>query len=170
MAVRIHPTADVSHTAVIGDGTSVWNNAQVREHARIGAECVIGTGAYIDSGVTIGARCKIQNHVSVFHGFTLEDGVFLGPGVLLLNDKLPRAVNIDGSLKAADDWTVSRGLVGEGAAIGGGSVVLPGVTIGRFAMAGAGRWSPKTSPDTAWCMEILPAWRVMCAFAGRGSQ
>lgn len=147
MKSRVHPTADVSTTATIGEGTSVWNNAQVREGARIGDECVIGSGAYIDFGVLVGSRCKIQNHVCVFHGFTLEDGVFLGPGVMLLNDKLPRAVNVDGSLKSAADWSVSEGRVREGAAVGGGSVVLPGVTIGRFAMIGAGAVVTRDVPD-----------------------
>ena len=135
---RVHATADVSPSATIGDETSIWNYAQIREDAHIGPGCVIGTGAYIDFGVEVGARCKIQNHVSVFHGFKLEDGVFLGPGVLLLNDKLPRAINVDGSLKSAADWTAAEGRVCEGAAVGGGSVILPGVTVGRYAMVGAG--------------------------------
>jgi UDP-2-acetamido-3-amino-2,3-dideoxy-glucuronate N-acetyltransferase len=144
---RIHPTAEVSETATLGEGTVVWNRAQIREDARIGPECIIGTGVYIDFGVSVGARCKIQNLVCVFHGFTLESGVFLGPGVLLLNDKLPRAINVDGRPKTADDWTVSQGRVCEGAAIGGGSVVLPGVTVGRFAMIGAGAVVTADVPD-----------------------
>jgi acetyltransferase-like isoleucine patch superfamily enzyme len=144
---RIHPTAVVSNDAKIGEGTSIWNFTQVREGAEIGSSCIIGTGAYIDAGVVIGNRCKIQNHVNVFHGFTLEDGVFLGPGVLLLNDKRPRAINRDGSLKGAEDWTVSKGRVHEGASVGGGSVVLPGVSIGRFAMVGAGAVVTGNVPD-----------------------
>jgi UDP-2-acetamido-3-amino-2,3-dideoxy-glucuronate N-acetyltransferase len=147
MKARIHPTADVSPAATIGSGTSVWNFAQVREQADVGPECIIGSGAYIDAGVKIGARCKIQNHACVFHGFTLEDGVFLGPGALLLNDRLPRAINLDGTLKSAVDWTVSEGRVCEGAAVGGGAVVLPGITIGRFAMVGAGAVVTKDVPD-----------------------
>ncbi|TAN34323.1 N-acetyltransferase [bacterium] len=144
---KIHPTADVSKGAKLGDGTSIWNFAQVREGAEIGSDCIIGTGAYIDAGVVVGDRCKIQNQVCVYHGFTVEDGVFLGPGVLLLNDKLPRAINRDGSPKGAADWTVSQGRVCGGASVGGGSVVLPGVTIGRFAMVGAGAVVTKDVPD-----------------------
>ena len=144
---KIHPTAEVSESATLGEGTVVWNRAQIREDARIGSECIVGTGAYIDFGVSVGARCKIQNLVCVFHGFTVESGVFLGPGVLLLNDKLPRAINPDRSPKTADDWTVSQGRVCEGASIGGGSVVLPGITVGRFAMVGAGAVVTRDVPD-----------------------
>jgi len=145
--VTIHPTADVSDDAQIGAGTRIWHQAQVREGAVIGDECILGKGVYVDAGVRIGDRCKLQNGVYVFHGFDLEDGVFLGPGVMLLNDKSPRAINPDGTLKSESDWTVSKGLVKYGAAIGGGAAVLPGVTIGRFAMVGAGAVVTKDVPD-----------------------
>ena len=144
---RIHPTAEVSKEASLGQRTAVWNRAQVREGAHIGSDCIIGTAVYIDADVVVGDRCKIQNQVCVYHGFTLEDGVFLGPGVLLLNDKLPRAINRDGSLKSAEDWTLSQGCVRKGASVGGGSVILPGVTIGRFAMVGAGAVVTRNVPD-----------------------
>ncbi len=137
-SVRIHPTAEVSPDASIGPGTSIWNQAQVREGARIGGGCVIGKNAYIDADVVIGANVKIGNNVSVFHGVTVEDGVFIGPHVCFTNDKLPRAINPDGSLKGADDWEVSPILVRYGAALGANSTILPGVTVGRWAMVGSG--------------------------------
>src|SRR6266851_9363034 len=145
--VRIHATADVSEDAEIGLGTSIWHQVQVREGAVIGGECILGKGAYVDHHVRIGSRCKLQNGVFVFHGFNLEDGVFLGPGVMLLNDKSPRAINADGTLKSDSDWTVSKGLVKYGAAVGGGAAILPGVTIGRFAMVGSGAVVTKDVPD-----------------------
>ena len=145
--VTIHPTADVSDEAEIGAGTRVWHQAQVREGAVVGEECIIGKGAYVDTGVRIGNKCKLQNGVYVFHGFNLEDGVFLGPGVMLLNDKNPRAINPDGTLKDATDWTASAGLVRNGASVGGGVVVLPGITIGRFAMVGSGAVVTREVPD-----------------------
>jgi len=150
--VRIHPTAEVSSQAEIGAGSSIWHQAQVREGARLGRNCIVGKGAYVDFGVQIGDNAKIQNRVSIYHGVTIEDGVFVGPHVCLTNDKLPRAVNSDGSLKAADDWLVSPSLVREGAAIGAHSVVLPGVTIGRWAMIGAGSVVTRDIPDygLAW--------------------
>lgn len=135
---RIHPTADVSPGATVGHGTSVWNQAQIREGARIGLDCVIGKNAYIDAGVVIGDRVKIQNNVSVYHGVSVEDGVFIGPHVCFTNDKTPRAINPDGSPKTDADWTVSPTLVRRGAAIGANATILPGVTIGPWAMVGSG--------------------------------
>ena len=143
---HVHPTADVAADAKIGSGTRVWNQAQIREGAVIGSECVVGKGAYVDQGVRIGDRCKLQNGVSVYHGFELEDGVFLGPGVMLLNDQLPRAITPDGSLKSDVDWVVAKGRICRGASIGGGAVVLPGVVVGEFAMIGAGAVVTKRVP------------------------
>ncbi|MGH2380183.1 MAG: acyltransferase [Candidatus Limnocylindria bacterium] len=136
--VRIHPTADVSPDAAIGLGTTIWNQAQVRERARIGSGCVIGKNVYVDFDVVVGDRVKVQNNVSLFHGVTVEDGVFIGPHVCFTNDRVPRAINPDGSPKADADWEVSPILVAHGAAIGANSTILPGVTIGRWAMIGAG--------------------------------
>ncbi len=136
--VTIHPSAEVSGNARIGPGTRVWNEVQVREEAVIGADCILGKGTYIDFGVHVGDRCKLENGAFIFHGFTLQDAVFVGPGAMLLNDHAPRATNPDGLPKTAADWTVSRGLVEHGASVGGGAVILPGVRIGRFALVGAG--------------------------------
>ena len=135
---RIHPTADVAASAIIGPGTSVWNQAQVRDGARIGSNCVLGKNAYVDAGVQIGDGVKIQNNVSVYHGVTIEDGVFVGPHVCFTNDKVPRAINRDGSPKTDADWVVSPTLVRRGAALGANSTILPGVSIGRWAMIGSG--------------------------------
>lgn len=145
--LRIHPTADVSPSAEIGSGSSIWHQAQVREGARLGRNCIVGKSVYIDLDVHIGDNCKIQNGVSIYHGVTLEHGVFVGPHACFTNDKLPRAVNPDGSLKSADDWTVSPTLVREGAAIGAHAVILPGVTIGRWAMVGSGAVVTGDVPD-----------------------
>jgi UDP-2-acetamido-3-amino-2,3-dideoxy-glucuronate N-acetyltransferase len=137
-AFFVHPTADVSPEATVGPGTRIWHQTQVREGARLGTNCIVGKGAYIDFDVSIGDNVKIQNGVYVYHGVTVEDGVFLGPGVILTNDKLPRAINPDGSLKSDADWEVSPTLIERGASIGAGAVILPGVTVGEFAMVGAG--------------------------------
>ena len=137
-SVRIHPTAEVSPEAVIGPGSSVWNQAQVRERARIGAGCVIGKNAYVDVDVVLGDNVKVQNNVSIYHGVTVEDGVFIGPHVCFTNDLIPRAVNADGSAKTDADWDVTPIHVRTGAALGANSTILPGVTIGRWAMVGSG--------------------------------
>jgi len=147
MAVRIHPTADVSDRAGIGDGSSIWHQAQVREGATIGAHCIIGKGVYVDADVSIGDHVKIQNYVSVYHGVTLEDGVFVGPHVCFTNDLRPRAINPDGSLKSEDDWILSQTLVCKGAALGANSTIRCGITIGAWAMIGAGSVVTRDVPD-----------------------
>ncbi len=134
----VHPTADLSPKASIGRGTRIWHQAQIREGARIGTDCIIGKGVYIDFDVVIGNMVKIQNYVSVYHGSTVEDGVFLGPYVCLTNDKRPRAITPEGALKREEDWESGFILIRHGASIGAGAVILPDVTVGRFAMVGAG--------------------------------
>lgn len=145
--VYIHPTAEVSPDAIIGPGTSLWNQAQVRAGANIGASCNIGKNVYIDAHVVIGNKVKIQNNVSIFHGVTLEDGVFIGPHVCFTNDVQPRAITLQGSVKGQDDWLVGTTLVRYGASIGAGSVILPNIQIGRFAMIGAGSVVTRSVPD-----------------------
>lgn len=146
-SVFIHPTADVSPEASLGEGVRVWNQAQIRERAHIGADCIIGKNVYVDFDVVIGSRVKIQNNASIFHGVTLEDGVFIGPHVCFCNDTIPRAIAPDGSLKSQDDWDVGLIHVGFGASIGAGSIILPNVTIGKLAMVGAGSVVTRSVPD-----------------------
>lgn len=145
--VHVHPSAEVSEHATIGAGTRIWHQAQVREGAVIGKNCILGKGSYVDKDVRIGDACKLQNGVFVFHGFNLEAGVFLGPGAMLLNDKHPRAINADGSPKSDEDWEVSEGIVEYGAAVGGGAVVLPGVRVGRMALVGSGAVVTRDVPE-----------------------
>ena len=134
----VHPGAEVSPEAHLGVGTRIWREAHVREYAYIGEACNIGKGVYIDKHVRIGSRVKIQNHVSLFEGVTLEDGVFVGPHVCFTNDMFPRAITLDGRPKGADDWEITTTLVKYGASIGAGSVIICGITIGKFAFVGAG--------------------------------
>jgi acetyltransferase-like isoleucine patch superfamily enzyme len=136
--VRIHPTAEVSFLAAIGEGTSIWNHCQVREGVVIGRSCILSKDVYVDAGVQIGDNVKIQNGVSVYHGVTIEDGVFVGPHVCFTNDKRPRAINADGTLKGSSDWVVSETRIEYGAALGAGAVILSGIRVGRWAMVAAG--------------------------------
>lgn len=138
MAIFIHPTAEVSKEATVGDGTTIWNFAQIREGAVLGNDCVVSKGVYVDMHVSIGNRVKLQNNASIYHGAVIEDWVFVGPHVCFTNDLRPRAVNPDGSLKDPLDWTVTPTHVGKGAAIGANSTIRCGVTIGEWAMVGAG--------------------------------
>jgi UDP-2-acetamido-3-amino-2,3-dideoxy-glucuronate N-acetyltransferase len=152
MATRVHPTSVVSDKATIGDGTQIWLFCQVRENVRIGKGCIFGKGVYIDTDVTIGDNVKIQNNASVYTGVTIEDGVFVGPHVCFTNDKVPRAVNPDMSLKAADDWHVTPTLVKAGAALGANATIVCGVTIGKWSMVASGSIVTKNVPDHALVM------------------
>lgn len=149
MPVRVHPSSAVSDKADIGDGTQIWMFCQIRENVRIGDGCIFGKGVYVDPDVTIGNHCKLQNNVSVYTGVTLEDGVFAGPHVCFTNDKIPRAVNPDLSLKSADDWEITKTLVKKGAGLGANSTIVCGVTVGAWAMVGSGSVVTKDVPDHA---------------------
>lgn len=142
-----HQTSDVSTKAKIGKNVKIWHFVQVREKAEIGDHSTLGKGVYVDSGVRIGKNVKIQNRASIYHGATIEDGVFIGPHVCFTNDKNPRAINKDGLLKNDKEWTIGRILVKKGASIGANSVILPDVTIGRYALIGAGSVVTKDIPD-----------------------
>lgn len=142
-----HPSAEVSSQSTIGAGTRIWHGAQVREGAHLGENCIVGKDAYIDFDVYIGDAVKIQNRASIYHGTTIEDGVFVGPHVVFANDMRPRAINADGTPKSDDDWEVGKTTVRYGASIGAGSIILPGRTIGRFALVGAGAVVTRDVPD-----------------------
>lgn len=134
----VHPSATVEDGAEIAEGTRVWHQAQVRAGARVGANCILGKGSFVDVDVTIGANCKLQNYAQVFHGTVVEDEVFIGPLAVLTNDRFPRAATPDGGLKGDADWAVEGISVRRGASIGAHAVVLPGVEIGAWAIVGAG--------------------------------
>jgi acetyltransferase-like isoleucine patch superfamily enzyme len=135
---RIHPTAEVEPGAQIGPGTSVWQLAHIRAGARVGAGCNLGRGVYIDSDVVVGDRVKIQNYALVYQPARVGDGVFVGPAAVLTNDLYPRAVNPDGSPKSTQDWDAVGVTLGEGCSVGARSVLVPGVTVGQWAMVAAG--------------------------------
>ena len=104
----------------------------------IGDETRIGPFVEVQRGARVGARCKIQSHTFVCDGVDIGDEVFVGHGVMFINDKRPRATNESGELQSEQDWTLLRTVVEDRAAIGSGAVVLGGVRIGRGALVGAG--------------------------------
>ena len=136
--VRVMPSADVDDRAEIGDGTVVWHLAQIREHATVGRECIIGRGAYVGPGAVLGDNVKLQNYALVYEPARLGDGVFVGPAAVLTNDAYPRAVTPGGRLKEPEDWTAAGVIVHDGAAIGARAVCVAPVTIGRWALVAAG--------------------------------
>ncbi len=140
MAVVIHPTAEVSTEADIGDGTYIWNEVQVREGAKIGANCRLGKCVYVDKNVVIGDDCKIQNRVSLYDGVSVGNRVFLGPHVAFVNDLYPRGT---------DEFDLVRTVVEDGASIGANATILGGLTIGKFALVAAGSVVTKDVPPHA---------------------
>jgi len=138
MSLFKHPTAIVE-SQHIGEDTKVWHFAHIREGARVGKGCVIGKSAYIDTDVEIGDRVKIENFVSVYRGVRIGDEVFVGPSATFTNDLYPRAFI----------WNEDRLVptsVGRGASIGANATVVCGVSIGEYAMVGAGSVVVKDIP------------------------
>lgn len=137
----------IQDNITIGNNSKVWDNSYIRSN--IGNGCIIARGVYVDADVPIGDNVKIQNRNNITHGVTLEDGVFVGPNVTFSNDKYPRAINPNGTLKSGDDWICVRTLVKKGAALGAGCVIVCGIEIGEWAMVGAGAVVTKDVPNHA---------------------
>lgn len=148
-AARVHPSADVAPDVRLGSGTAVWHLAQLREGVVVGADAVIGRGAYVGPGVRVGAACKLQNHALVYEPAVLEDGVFIGPAVVLTNDLYPRAVTPDGRPKGAGDWEPVGVTVRSGASVGARAVCVAPLAIGRWALVAAGAVVIRDVPDFA---------------------
>jgi UDP-2-acetamido-3-amino-2,3-dideoxy-glucuronate N-acetyltransferase len=104
----------------------------------IGERTRIGTFVEVQRGATIGARCKIQSHTFICDGVEIGDEVFVGHGVLFINDKRPRATTEDGALQAEEDWMLLRTIVERRASIGSGAVIMGGIRIGEGSLIGAG--------------------------------
>jgi UDP-2-acetamido-3-amino-2,3-dideoxy-glucuronate N-acetyltransferase len=176
--VFIHPSAIVDEPCEIGDGSKIWHFAHVCAHARIGARCSLGQNVYVAPSVLIGSGARIQNNVSVYDGVTLEDDVFCGPSMVFTNVRNPRA-------HVSRKHAFLSTLVRRGATFGANCTVLCGITVGRYAFAGAGAVVTRDVPDFAlvvgtparvvgWmcaCGERLafgplPAGRTACASCG----
>ena len=128
--VSVASTAVVDETAVIGEGTCVWNFVHVREKVKIGKNCVLADYVYVGRGVKIGNKVKLENRATVYEGVTIEDNVFVGPHVTFTNDFYPRSFSTD--------WKILKTHVKKGASIGARTVIVCGVTIGEYALIGAG--------------------------------
>ena len=115
----------------------------------IGDETKIGTFVEIQVGVVVGARCKISSHSFLCEGVTVEDEVFIGHGVMFVNDLYPRSTNLDGSMKGGDDWELTEIRIKRRAGIGSNVTILAGVTVGENAIVGAGAVVTKDVPDYA---------------------
>ncbi len=130
--MTVHQTAEVSPKAKVGSGTRIWNQAQVREGVEIGVNCNIGKNVYIDHDVKIGDSCKVQNNCCIYYPCIVEEDVFIGPAVIVTNDKFPRA------FIWGEDRHTKTTVIKKGASLGANVVIIGGITIGEYAMVGAG--------------------------------
>jgi UDP-2-acetamido-3-amino-2,3-dideoxy-glucuronate N-acetyltransferase len=142
MSFTTHETAIVDDGAIIGDGTRVWHWAHVCTKAQIGENCSLGQNVYVGSRAVIGNGVKIQNNVSVYDDVVLEDDVFCGPSMVFTNVINPRAF-----IQRKDEYKTT--LVRKGASLGANSTVVCGVTVGAFALVGAGAVVTRDVPDFA---------------------
>lgn len=140
-----HDHALVSPQAVIGAGTRVWAFANVLGGAVVGSHCNICDGCFIEKGARIGNHVTLKNHVAVWDGVTLEDDVFVGAGAAFINDRMPRS-------NRSDAWTLEKIYVRKGATIGANATVLCGITIGEYAVVGAGAVVTRDVPAHAIVM------------------
>lgn len=138
MGAKIHPQALVE-TDRIGAGTRVWAFAHILPGARIGQDCNIGDHSYVEGGVAIGDEVVIKNGVSIWDGVTIEDRVFVGPNAAFTNDLMPRAKVVRAEYQ--------RTLVREGASLGANATLVCGITVGRYALIGAGAVVTRDVPD-----------------------
>lgn len=137
----VHESSFVDQGAVLGKGTRVWHFCHVQQGAVIGENCVLGQNVNIGPNVTVGNGVKIQNNVSVYQGVTLEDDVFCGPSVVFTNDIAPRSPYPKGAQQ------YKKTLVRQGASLGANATILCGITIGKWAMIGAGAVVSGSVPD-----------------------
>ena len=139
---QAHPTAVIDEGAVIGNGTKIWHFSHIMSGAMLGENCTIAQNVFIAPGVTLGNNVKVQNNVSVYTGVVCEDDVFLGPSCVFTNVINPRSF-----ISRKEEFR--RTLVKKGATVGANATVICGVTIGEYAMIGAGAVVTKDVPDYA---------------------
>jgi len=135
----------ISPDAILGENVKLHDFCNIYG-CEIGKETKIGTFVEIQSGAKIGARCKISSHSFICEGVTIEDGVFIGHGVIFVNDRRPKALNSNGKTQTKDDWKCQRTLIRNGASIGSGAIILGGVTVGENALVGSGSVVTKNVP------------------------
>ncbi|TWG96712.1 transferase family hexapeptide repeat protein [Mesorhizobium sp. J18] len=140
----------IASNVVLGDDVVIHHRDLVNLYGcTIGAGTRIGAFVEIQKNAEIGRNCKISSHSFICEGVSLEDGVFIGHGVMFTNDLYPQAVNSDGNLQTEEDWSVIPTRVRRRASIGSNATILPGVTIGREALVGAGAVVTQDVPDFA---------------------
>ncbi len=134
-----HECALVHPDAKIGEGTRIWANANVQAGAVIGSHCNVADACFLEKGAVVGNHVTLKNGVCVWDGVTLEDDVFVGAGAIFINDRNPRS-------NRKDAWVLEKTAVKKGASIGANSTLMCGLTIGEYAVVGAGAVVTKDVP------------------------
>lgn len=138
--VYIHPSSEVSPDARIGKGTKIWQHCTVLSGAVIGERCMLSQNVYVEARTRLGNNVKVKNNVSLYECVEIEDDVFIGPSAVFTNVMFPRS-----------HWprkdAFMRTVVRQGATVGANATVVCGVTIGRYAMVGAGSVVTRDVPD-----------------------
>ncbi|NMM17472.1 MAG: N-acetyltransferase [Cellulomonas sp.] len=134
----VDPEARVEPGSRIDDSAVIWRGSHVRKNAEIGAGTSLGEFVYVGPGASIGRNCKVQNGAMIYEPAVVGDGVFIGPGVILTNDRAPRAVTSDGRPKSARDWNAVGVRIDDGASLGARVVCVAPVVVGRWALVAAG--------------------------------
>ena len=155
----ISNTAIVEDSVTIGTNVKIWHHAHIRSNVYLGINVIIGSNVYIGVGVSIGDNSKIQNNSLIYEPAQINDGVFIGPGVIFTNDRNPRAVNSDKTQKGSLDWNKAGVVVGEGASIGAGAICVGPIEIGKWALVGAGAVVIEDVPNYA-LMVGVPARQI----------
>ena len=139
----------IDSSARIGRGTVIWDRTKIRENAEIGEDCSLGIGVYIGPGVIVGSQVLIQNGAQIYEPAKIEQQAFIGPNVVLTNDRLPRAVDKDGNRQTESSWQKLGVNIGMGASVGANSVCIGPISIGDWSMVGAGSVVTRSIPNFA---------------------
>lgn len=138
----LHPSSIIDKGASIGSNCKIWHFCHIMSGAKLGAECIVGQNCFIADDVVLGNNVKVQNNVSIYKGVICEDDVFLGPSMVFTNVINPRS-----AIEKKDEFKTT--LVKVGASIGANATIICGVTIGKYALIGAGAVITKDVPDYA---------------------
>ena len=154
MSTRISPEQSAAKFLSIAPDVKLGRDVKLSQFinlygCEVGEETKIGAFVEIQKNVKVGKRCKISSHTFICEGVTIEDNVFVGHGVVFINDSYPRSTTADGQLQTEADWHVERTVVGKGASIGSGATILSKVTIGENAIIGAGSVVTRSVPANA---------------------
>lgn len=145
----LHKSALVESPELVHNSVQVWHNTHLRHGVYIEQNTIIGSSVYVGPGVKIGKNCKIQNGAQIFDPAEIHDFVFIGPGVVLTNDRNPRATTPGGNIRSTDEWVSAAVIIESGASIGAGAICVAPIRVGSWSMVAAGAVVTRDVPNFA---------------------